>query len=1023
MRRMKPFGISARLNLIFLAFGFLLLLSFLVPAYFVARNILQNNALAELHAISLQKQLTLEGWLSTTKSVIYGIIQAPQLQESIQKLLDSSPGSPERQQSAAEVADGLRSWIGIEQGFDAFSVVDQDSGLVLASTDPAEIGVEVSTAPYFIHGKTELYIQPPFYSRPINGPLMRISLPMKMKDGQAIAVLAVRIRLNKMIEIIARGLTQDTSDDVYLVNSARLVVVPPRSRPYMAILIDMLDTEAIDRCIQGQSGEMATKDYRGIPVISSYTWLPDRNMCLIVEKSQVEAYASIQRLSRITLITAGVALLLDLLLSYFLARMFTKPIYQLLQGVKQFSMGQLDHEIDIHADGDIKALANAFNEMAANLSHSIEKMQQSALENLRLYQEAKDHVKIIEREQELHAKLFDNSTSLISVMDSQGLIIDHNRACEILLGLDGEEIHGKNYESLLISPHGMFGGTLKTEELVARGFPKLYETDFVTKDGQRRTIAWSSDASYNSSGQLEYILSVGIDVTENRRMEEKLRISERNFQTALAAAPISIYTLDRDYRITFMHDPHPDFHLEDFVGKRIDEAIETEQPQELLSIQTMVFETEQAQRGLIAVKTAGELRYYSYYAKPIKDSSGLVTGLACAGYDITELKKTEHALVEIKNNLEQIVAEKTYELRQSEKILQTTLNALPEVAALLNRDGKLIYGNQALADSLCISSDLLTNAYIFDFFPPDVAALRKAKVDEAFASGLSIRFTDTRGGRFFDNILHPILDENDQASLMAVLAIDVTDWKVAQDALAAGRERLKTLARKAVVAQEEERRRISRELHDEAGQALTALSISLKLYSADLPEGYVEGRKRMSDAISLVDNTIEQIRALAQGLRPQAVDALGLGGAIEGYCRDFSRRTKINIEYQGLDVPPLPDITNVTLFRFLQEALTNAARHSKAAKITVSLSLNGDVLKLAIQDDGIGFEMDSLGGISSSNSPNGIGLQGMKERSEMIGGKIEIISGLGQGTTLVAIVNIKGDPIERNGLNDQSNYC
>jgi signal transduction histidine kinase len=249
--------------------------------------------------------------------------------------------------------------------------------------------------------------------------------------------------------------------------------------------------------------------------------------------------------------------------------------------------------------------------------------------------------------------------------------------------------------------------------------------------------------------------------------------------------------------------------------------------------------------------------------------------------------------------------------------------------------------------------------------------------------------------------------------------MDVTDWIHAQDAIAAGRERLKTLARKVVFAQEEERRRISSELHDEAGQALTALSISLKLHAADIEDAPPEVRKKLNDTIALVTTTMDQIRLLAQGLRPQSLDALGINNTLEGCCRDFSRRTQIEIEYQGVEVESLPDITAISLYRFLQEALTNAAKHARASKVKVTLTQEDSLLALRVEDDGVGFLVDP-GGLRSGDGVGGIGLLGMRERIEMLGGRMDIISALGQGAALTALVDINGDPIERRRKHDPS---
>ncbi|MDH4137268.1 MAG: PAS domain-containing protein, partial [Anaerolineae bacterium] len=215
-----------------------------------------------------------------------------------------------------------------------------------------------------------------------------------------------------------------------------------------------------------------------------------------------------------------------------------------------------------------------------------------------------------------------------------------------------------------------------------------------------------------------------------------------------------------------------------------------------------------------------------------------------------------------------------------------------------------------------------------------------------------------------------------------------------------GRERLRRLAEQIVSAQEDERQRLSHALHDEAGQALTALGISLELIREDLPVEFGLLRQRIGDAAALADATMEQIRLLAQDLRPPALDAVGLNPTLEAFCRDFARRTQLSIDYLGLELPMLPEAVNICLYRFLQEALTNVAKHACASQVCVALRYDAETVSLSVEDDGRGFDRQAR--LSVLGWPMGIGLLGMQERLESLGGRLEIESQPGQGTRLVA---------------------
>jgi two-component system sensor kinase len=230
------------------------------------------------------------------------------------------------------------------------------------------------------------------------------------------------------------------------------------------------------------------------------------------------------------------------------------------------------------------------------------------------------------------------------------------------------------------------------------------------------------------------------------------------------------------------------------------------------------------------------------------------------------------------------------------------------------------------------------------------------------------------------------------AARILVYVHDITRRKRAEEAI-------QKLAKRVVYAQEEERHRLSRELHDEAGQALTALKLSLELIAADLPPGADALRRNLTEAIALAESTKERVRLLAQGLRPPALDTVGLNLTLEAFCRDFSRRTQLSIDYRGEDVRGLSDAMNICLYRVLQEALTNVARHARATHVDVRLSRDGGLVRLTIADNGRGFSHDATRMLQRWA---GIGLLGMRERVELLGGWLEIDSEPGRGVRTVA---------------------
>ncbi len=225
-----------------------------------------------------------------------------------------------------------------------------------------------------------------------------------------------------------------------------------------------------------------------------------------------------------------------------------------------------------------------------------------------------------------------------------------------------------------------------------------------------------------------------------------------------------------------------------------------------------------------------------------------------------------------------------------------------------------------------------------------------------------------------------------------IYAHDITARKRAEEAI-------QKLAKQIVITQEEERQRISRELHDEAGQALTALKIGLELILDEVSPKAQKLRQNLDEAIALTDATRDRIRLLARDLRPPALDTVGLNLTLEDFCKNFARRTHLTITYEGVWLPKLADGKNICLYRFLQEALTNVAKHAKASQVKVILWCDKAAVHLSIQDNGIGFNKNIY---MSGNQAAGLGLLGMQERVELQGGHLEIQSTIRQGTQVVA---------------------
>ncbi|MFZ5827253.1 MAG: histidine kinase [Bacillota bacterium] len=207
------------------------------------------------------------------------------------------------------------------------------------------------------------------------------------------------------------------------------------------------------------------------------------------------------------------------------------------------------------------------------------------------------------------------------------------------------------------------------------------------------------------------------------------------------------------------------------------------------------------------------------------------------------------------------------------------------------------------------------------------------------------------------------------------------------------------LLQKVLTAQEEERGRISRELHDEIGQALTGLIVGLRVLES-APESRQEHVPYLRE---LAAETLESVRRLSRDLRPAVLDDMGLVAALRRYTEDFARLHGIKggLQVAGSEELRLNPAVETTLYRVIQEALTNIARHSRARHFGVLLDLRGPVIRAIVEDDGRGFDLGS--------ARAGVGLAGMAERAALVGGNVTIESSAGGGTTIYIKVPLDGE--------------
>jgi len=260
----------------------------------------------------------------------------------------------------------------------------------------------------------------------------------------------------------------------------------------------------------------------------------------------------------------------------------------------------------------------------------------------------------------------------------------------------------------------------------------------------------------------------------------------------------------------------------------------------------------------------------------------------------------------------------------------------------------------------------------------------------------------TRDGKRLVVASRQVLQRDSQGRTVGILEInrDVTPRKDAEEAL-------RNLSARLLQLQDEERRRIARELHDSTGQSLAALVIHLSAVSAKITDVDPAAGEMLREAILLSQKASDETRTLSYLLYPPTLDYAGLRSALEWYVEGFTQRSKVKVELNVfLSTNRLPEIVERTLFRIVQESLTNIFRHSGSETASVQIEVRSGIVRLEVADSGKGIPDEILTTLNSSGGQLGVGIRGMRERVRQLGGWLQIKS-WPNGTTIIVTLPIK----------------
>jgi PAS domain S-box-containing protein len=629
-----------------------------------------------------------------------------------------------------------------------------------------------------------------------------------------------------------------------------------------------------------------------------------------------------------------------------------------------------------------------------------------------------------EREERLRLVMDSVKEYAIMTLDADGLITSWNSGAQKAFGWTDEEVLGQ-HSSLVFTPEDRQASAPIEEMRVARDEGRAVDDRWhLRKDGGR--LFMSGVLAPLRDGGLDGFVKIARDLTREREADAALRESEGRFRTLSDVVPQIIWTNEASGKANYFNSrwfEYSGLTLEESFGPGWQAMIHPgDAPASKESWQRAlergeVFDTEYRLR-----RFDGVYRWFIGRNVPLRDSENNVSGWFGTATDINDLKEAEANLRENGERFRAMFEQSTagvveYDLDGNHIFVNETFCAIVGY----NADELLRLGSKDLVHA--------------DDWPDCLSCFEQAKAQEGSVTMEKRLIRKTGEVIWVRDSVAAIRDASGQAGRVVAVIIDITERKAAEDELQRAHNELEVrvgrrtrelalalervsaeveqrrqaeagraeLIKRIVNTQEDERGRIARELHDNLGQHLTAVMLGLQALETQM-ESFTGGRRgdsapRLDKLRELVDGLMRAAHRQAWELRPAELDAMGLESALGQYSRDWSGRTGIEVDFQATnwDKRPAPEV-ETTLYRVVQEALTNVARHADATLVSVVIERSDTSASVIIEDDGQGFDTEQ--------STGRLGVLGMQERLSIVNGTLDIESIPGEGTTVFARVPV-----------------
>ncbi|HUI63586.1 MAG TPA: PAS domain S-box protein [Bacteroidota bacterium] len=672
-------------------------------------------------------------------------------------------------------------------------------------------------------------------------------------------------------------------------------------------------------------------------------------------------------------------------------RSITRPLDQLAEAMHSIAHGDRVRRVEIRSGEDLRSLGDAFNLMTGHLVQANEELRAEVLER----QRAEDALRISEEQFRLSIESVKDYA--IFMLDQDGRVASWNVGAERMSGYPYAEILGKDF-SVFYPPEDVRSGRPHAHLRRAEADGRVEDEGWRTRaDGSRFWANVVMTAVRNQDGSLRGFSKVTRDATERKKMEEQIRESELRFRTMFEEAPIGIALADREGRFIQTNPV-----LQEMVGYSAHELQE-----KTLGNISHAFDSSMPGFDDYPHMRMGKDRYKSEVQWHRKDGSASWISLNVSPMGGESVGEPYSIMM-----MEDITERKTAE--QQIRMLAHTITSMNESVVITGADDCILSVNPAFLLTFGYAEEeILGRPASFLHLQSATGELSEETMSALRAGGWTGELlTARKSGETFPVLLSTSVVRDDAGAPIALVTItrDITEQKRLQEQLEEAHLERSTALRNFAVAvqraQEEERARISRELHDDLCQRLSGMKFTVEVLGDEVEPVNKRVFRQLHEVTEELDRTISEVRRISSNLRPSVLDDFGLVIALKLLCKEFQAHHGIDASLQVDRATPerIDRHVEIALYRIAQEALTNVAKHASAKSVVLTLSYEHGTIKMAISDDGKGFDREDS--VRAKDSGHGFGLMIMRERSELLGGVCDISSHKRRGTTVLVTVPI-----------------